>query len=330
MGIRRSLDARCASTAVLSPSSGCCRPNSDSCRRGAESTCRWRRVRPSAVRILRHSGNSAHMIARLAPGVTLAGAQAQIDAHNALVETTDPAGEDDCGCWIPLARRPSARIARRCRSARRWCWCRWASSFCSSSAPSTSPIFCSSARPAGSRNSPSDRRSARDDGISWRKSRSRRPCSRCLVHSRVWRLGAAGIRLLAVLGSNRLPLGAQVNFDARVAIVALADSGRGRARHGRSDRLVQPPQPRRGHPAVAHAGRHGQPHRPAPAPWISRGADRAVVRPARRRWAARHQPAQGDGRAARISAGTRADRAGVAAVGTVLRARASVLASSPG
>ena len=34
-------------------------------------------------------------------------------------------------------------------------------------------------------------------------------------------LGAAGIRLLAALGSNRLPLGAQVHFDARVAIVAL-------------------------------------------------------------------------------------------------------------
>ena len=38
---------------------------------------------------MRHSGNSTHMIARLADGATLARAQAQVDAHNAVVEKTD-------------------------------------------------------------------------------------------------------------------------------------------------------------------------------------------------------------------------------------------------
>ncbi len=38
----------------------------------------------------RHSGNSSHMVARLAPGATLTGAQSQIDAHNAVMERADP------------------------------------------------------------------------------------------------------------------------------------------------------------------------------------------------------------------------------------------------
>jgi predicted permease len=39
---------------------------------------------------LRHSGSSSRMIARLAPGATLADAQAQIDAHNGAMERADP------------------------------------------------------------------------------------------------------------------------------------------------------------------------------------------------------------------------------------------------
>jgi predicted permease len=38
----------------------------------------------------RYSGNSVHMIARLSPGVSPAGAQAEIDAHNATVELEHP------------------------------------------------------------------------------------------------------------------------------------------------------------------------------------------------------------------------------------------------
>src|SRR5258708_30664859 len=38
----------------------------------------------------RHSGSSSHMVARLAPGATLAAAQSQIDAHNAVMEKADP------------------------------------------------------------------------------------------------------------------------------------------------------------------------------------------------------------------------------------------------
>jgi predicted permease len=39
----------------------------------------------------RHWGSSSHMLARLAPGATIAGAQSQIDAHNAVMERDDPA-----------------------------------------------------------------------------------------------------------------------------------------------------------------------------------------------------------------------------------------------
>src|SRR6185295_8353776 len=38
----------------------------------------------------RHSGSSSHMIARLAPDATIAGAQAQVDRHNASVEQDGP------------------------------------------------------------------------------------------------------------------------------------------------------------------------------------------------------------------------------------------------
>jgi predicted permease len=38
----------------------------------------------------RHAGSSSHMVARLRPGLTIAQVQAQIDAHNATVERTDP------------------------------------------------------------------------------------------------------------------------------------------------------------------------------------------------------------------------------------------------
>jgi predicted permease len=38
----------------------------------------------------RHSGSSSHMVARLAPGVTLAAAQSQIDVHNTAMELADP------------------------------------------------------------------------------------------------------------------------------------------------------------------------------------------------------------------------------------------------
>ena len=67
VAIRSVSDVPSASTAVPSQSSACCRRRSASCRRGAESTCRWRRVADERGPDLRHSGNSAHMIARLAP-----------------------------------------------------------------------------------------------------------------------------------------------------------------------------------------------------------------------------------------------------------------------
>ena len=234
----------------------------------------------------------------------------------------------DAGFRSPVEPLHASHVAavppRRCSS------CRWASCSCWSSVPSTSPTFCSSERP----------RRVKELAVRQALGAGRRHivAEVTIETTLLTMLGALAGLTLRCRGHSPVGRARQQSAASRGASELrrpgrdrrAGDSGRGGPRHGRSDRLVQPSQPRRGHPAVAHAGRHGQPHRPAPAPWISRGADRAVVRPARRGWAARHQPAQGDGRAARISAGTRADRAGFAAVGTVLPARASVLASSPG
>ena len=79
-----------------------------------------RNVRPAE----RHSGNS-DMIARLRSGVTVAEAQAQIDAHNAALEATNP----DAPLWptpasarwwcrcTPITSRPSAGFCCCCRPA---------------------------------------------------------------------------------------------------------------------------------------------------------------------------------------------------------------------
>ena len=78
----------------------------------------------------RHWGSSTHMIARLKPGITLADGQAQVDAHNAAMERTNPkakmiadAGlqdDRDAASCQPRCRHPSgpaSRAGRRPRAA---------------------------------------------------------------------------------------------------------------------------------------------------------------------------------------------------------------------
>jgi predicted permease len=61
----------------------------------------------------RHWGSSSHMIARLAPGVTLTSAQSQIDAQNATIELTDPKAQSiaDAGFQSIVAPLHAAHVA---------------------------------------------------------------------------------------------------------------------------------------------------------------------------------------------------------------------------
>ena len=116
-------------------------------------------------------------------------------------------------------------------------------------------------------------------------------------------VGAAGMRLLAMIGAEHLPLGARIVFDARVASIALA----GAAMMG----VVM------GVPVAWHTLREGSRNplhfdsRTATAGRAAQrlrhgfivGPDRARLHAARRGGAARSEPEKGDGDAARLPGG---------------------------
>jgi predicted permease len=168
----------------------------------------------------RHSG-TAHMIARLAPGATLAQAQAQIDAHNAAVEVNDPEARmiADAGfrsLVVPLradhvaAVRPTLLLVQ------------------------AGALFLLLIGAVNLVNLLLIRASGRVKELAVRQAigaSRRHVVSGALVESTLLALiggllglaaGAGGIRLLALLGVDRLPLGSHVVFDARLALIALA------------------------------------------------------------------------------------------------------------
>lgn len=168
----------------------------------------------------RHSG-TAHMIARLAPGATLAEAQAQIDAHNAAVEANDPEARSmaDAGfrsLVVPLradhvaAVRPTLLLIQ------------------------AGALFLLLIGAVNLVNLLLIRASGRVKELAVRQAigaSRRHVVSGALVESTLLALiggllglaaGAGGIRLLALLGVDRLPLGSHVAFDGRLALAALA------------------------------------------------------------------------------------------------------------
>jgi predicted permease len=170
----------------------------------------------------RHSG-TAHMIARLAPGATLAEAQAQIDAHNAAVEANDPEARmiADAGfrsLVVPLradhvaAVRPTLLLVQ------------------------AGALFLLLIGAVNLVNLLLIRASGRVKELAVRQAigaSRRHVVSGALVESTLLALiggllglaaGAGGVRLLALLGVDRLPLGSHVVFDARLALIALAGS----------------------------------------------------------------------------------------------------------
>ncbi|HEY4591308.1 MAG TPA: ABC transporter permease [Thermoanaerobaculia bacterium] len=168
----------------------------------------------------RHSG-TAHMIARLRPEATLAQAQAQIDAHNAAVEVNDPEARmiADAGfrsLVVPLradhvaAVRPTLLLIQ------------------------AGALFLLLIGGVNLVNLLLIRASGRVKELAVRQAigaSRRHVVSGALVESTLLALiggllglaaGAGGIRLLALLGVDRLPLGSHVVFDARLALIALA------------------------------------------------------------------------------------------------------------
>ncbi len=170
----------------------------------------------------RHSG-TARMVARLRPGATLSQAQAQIDAHNAAMEVNGPEARTmaDAGfrsLVAPLradhvaAVRPTLLLVQ------------------------AGALFLLLIGGVNLVNLLLIRASGRVKELAVRQALGisrRHVVSGALVESMLLALtggllgmaaGAGGIRLLALLGVDRLPLGSHVAFDGRLALIALAGS----------------------------------------------------------------------------------------------------------
>jgi len=169
----------------------------------------------------RHSGSSTHMIARLAPGASIEQVQSQIDAHNAAMEADDPEGPfiAETGfrsVVLPLhadhvaAIRPTLILLQ------------------------AGALFLLLIGAVNVANLLLIRASSREKELAVRQAIGASPrhvVSLVLVESTVLTfiggllglaIGAAGMRLLNVLGAARLPLGSHIVFDTPLALVALA------------------------------------------------------------------------------------------------------------
>lgn len=168
----------------------------------------------------RHWGSSSQMIPRLAPQATVAAAQSEVDAHNAAVETNSPeapmmAAAGFRSLVVPLhadhvaAVRPVLLLVQ-------------AGARCLLLIGAVNLANLLLIRAAGR---------VKEFAVRQALGASRGDVVReVLVETTVLTLlggcvglvaGAAGIRVLETLGTDRLPLGAHIAFDARIAAVAL-------------------------------------------------------------------------------------------------------------
>ena len=171
----------------------------------------------------RHAGSSSHMIARLRPGLTIAQAQAQIDAHNSIVERTDPQAAmiADAGfrsLVIPLrdvevaAVRPTLLLLEA-----------GVLGLLLIGGVNVTNLFLI-------------RASSRSREFALRQALGadrRHVIAEVLTESLLLTLtggllglavGAAGIRLLRALGASKLPLAGSLAFDGRAALAAIVAS----------------------------------------------------------------------------------------------------------
>jgi predicted permease len=169
----------------------------------------------------RHSGgNSRHMIARLNPGATLAQAQAQVDAQNAALEADDAEAKmmADAGFRSVVAPLHADHVAS-IRPALLWMQAGAFALLLIGAVNLTNLLLI--------------RASSRVKEIAVRQAlgASRwHVVSEVIVETTLLTLaggllglaaGGSGIRLLSVLGADRLPLGSHIAFDARLACVAV-------------------------------------------------------------------------------------------------------------
>jgi predicted permease len=169
----------------------------------------------------RHSGGGGtHMIARLKPGATIAEAQAQIDAHNAAVEQDNPEAKAMAEAGFRSLVFPLH--ADHVRSIRPTLWLMQAGVFFLLLIGAVNLVNLLLIRASGR---------AKEMAIRQSMGASRRHVVIQVMTETVLLtvvggllglvLGAWGIRLLEVLGADRLPLGARIAFDGWLASIGL-------------------------------------------------------------------------------------------------------------
>jgi len=169
----------------------------------------------------RHSGGGGtHMIARLKPGATMAEAQSQIDAHNAAVEQDGPEAKMMAEAGFRSLVRPLH--AEHVRSIRPTLLLMQAGVFFLLLIGAVNLVNLLLIRASGRAKEMAIRRSM---GAS-RAHVVRQVMIETVLLTFVGGLlglavGAWGIRLLEVLGADRLPLGAHIAFDGWLALIGL-------------------------------------------------------------------------------------------------------------
>src|SRR5437660_1357219 len=169
----------------------------------------------------RHSGGSGtHMIARLNPGATIAEAQAQIDAHNAAVEKDNPEAKAiaEAGFRSPVLPLHADHV----RSIRPTLWLMQGGVFFLLLIGAVNLVNLLLIRASGR---------AKEMAIRQSMGATRRHVvSQVMVETVLLTffggvlglaVGAWGIRLVEILGADRLPLGAHIAFDGWLASIGL-------------------------------------------------------------------------------------------------------------
>ncbi|MEY2438800.1 MAG: hypothetical protein QOI34_185 [Verrucomicrobiota bacterium] len=169
----------------------------------------------------RHSGGGGtHMIARLKPGATIAEAQSQIDAHNAAVEKDNPEAKmmAEAGFRSPVVSLHADHV----RSIRPTLWLMQGGVFFLLVIGAVNLVNLLLIRASGR---------AKEMAIRQSMGASRRHVvTQVMVETILLTfcggllgiiVGAWGLRLLEVLGADRLPLGAHISFEGSLAAIGL-------------------------------------------------------------------------------------------------------------
>ena len=197
------------------------------------------------------------MIARLKPGVTVAEAQSQVDAHNAAVEKDNPRATmmAEAGFRSPVVSLHGDHV----RSIRPTLLLMQGSALFLLAMGAVNLINLLLIRASSHMKDMAIRRSM---GASRRHVVSHVMVETLLLTTLGGVLGllvgASGIRLLEVLGADRLPLGARIAFDGELAATGVAGAVVSGRRHRGADRVVQPAQPSRECAPIGIPLQHGQ------------------------------------------------------------------------